>query len=1253
MKAIRISTAALIISVCLGLDSSCQAVVSTVLLEDFESGATHGATAVTLANSSTYANSNTVATNVSESGSKRLRLMDADGGANGCVIVFTDTLTTAGNYIVTADVKVNNSSAVIGSFGMAAVAGQPSPVKVSDTNAGYVMNLSGSGDAALGYQTIGAALNVKDGVFPRALTLYFSTNPSGNDYNAPTDGVFRYTHRTTTATWAAGSSNAVYIDNIKLIGSGNFGEDRHYWVSAGNSYNNLARVQFYIDITKNNHFNCVDILARFRTDAYYVPNRDYATYPNPEPYGTLVSGGTPGPKNDPLQYLIDHCHEAGIKAYISFSTFLATPNDTYPSVLPSGSQTWIYNEGSPRPQVSADSSEGIWADVGRADVRQHLINVLCDIVQNYDVDGVIFDRIRYEHSDYGYNPAALAEMGISGTPLPSDANFIAKRRQAVTTFLHDAYEAATNIKPWVVVGTVPIIYGTSFYSTYSDVMQFWPAWSAVPTRNRVISFGAEDCIQPQAYRSGSAYGPYNTVYLDLGRYGDRASYALDYGLMPGANVNFSPLFYHPSSGDSAQSLLNAQNVCDARNKECNGNGIYSADTVRSDIHLIRTSNSGSCGMDVYASPAPNADFLMKSGYDNTPPNPVTNLILAAAGSRRVNLSWTIPAPAADGETATRFLIYRGVVAGVKQYYATLCNKTQIVSNGSYTDTTPDTGNYYYRVVPADRYNNYGAAAEAGPVGVTGVAASTVPTVPDNIRVMAAGNVAYITWNDNSTNEKTFELQRNGTKIATLPENVAAWTDNNVAAGSQTYRVRAVNSAGGSAYATASAVTTANSLAAPSGLAASDAGGMASLSWTDNSADESGFEILRATVSGGPYVQALTVSPGATSCVDRVAPGDYYYVARSFNGAAISFYSNQARVTVTPPLPPNPPSELTAVTTRSSIMLNWKDNSTNEAGFEVFRGSVPGGPYNSLAVTLPNATSFKDDLTSPGAYYYVVCAFNAAGKSSFTNEADASVASPSAPSNLKASVSASNVILTWNDNSGNESGFRIYHSTGGAFSVIASAAPEAVTYTHYGASAGDHYYKVSAFNGVGESGFSNQVMATVAPITEIIIESRDSSGARTPSPTYAEYLASGGAWSNTVAKSGAPGLTGLGGRFTGSNSLGSYAVFTPTIITAGYYDVYITLPNATSGPNINSPGAGFLIVHDGTDIAGTVDLVPSTPDITDRWYLLAHDVRFAAGTSGYLRITNNNTNSADTQGRFNMDAVKFTLSNAGIDTWPLE
>ena len=72
-------------------------VVTTALLEDFEGGGTHSATAVTTVNSSAASNSNSAIANVTDAGSARLRLTDADAGTNGCVITFMNAIPVAGN----------------------------------------------------------------------------------------------------------------------------------------------------------------------------------------------------------------------------------------------------------------------------------------------------------------------------------------------------------------------------------------------------------------------------------------------------------------------------------------------------------------------------------------------------------------------------------------------------------------------------------------------------------------------------------------------------------------------------------------------------------------------------------------------------------------------------------------------------------------------------------------------------------------------------------------------------------------------------------------------------------------------------------------------------------------------------------------------------------------------------------------------------------------------------------------------------
>ncbi|MCC6547294.1 family 10 glycosylhydrolase [Candidatus Sumerlaeota bacterium] len=710
-----------------------QGLVTTSVLQNFEDGSVGGAIAATTGNSSTGGATNSIATNVDETGSLRLRMTDPDGSYNGLVMTMTGVFSEPGNYIITADVKVNNSASIIDSFGMAGVVGGPTTTKVSDVNAGYVMNLpqNTTTAAALGYQTIGCAVQVPaGGTFPKNLTLYFGTDPSrGNFASLPAnDGNFNGGHRSLATTWTS-SANAVYIDNIKKIGPGNYGEERHFWISIGDNYTNLTNLNSQIQSAKNNGFNAVDILARYRTNRYYRANRDYSTYSNPEPFGSGASNS-----NDPIQAAIDKCHELGMRAYVSWSCFLATDSSTYPGILPAGSITYTYNNsGLPVPQTN--NGEGLWADVGRADVRAHVINVLMDFVQNYDIDGVIFDRIRYDSSSYGYNPVALQEMGYAvhnpfqaGDPIPSTSNaaFRDRRREAVTTFLHDAYVSVTNLKPWIVVGTVPIAYGDGLNDTYNSVFQSWPKWSSIPTENRVISFGAEDLIQPQFYRlassSGSNQAPAaNQRLMQKAAFGDVAAFNLDYGLMPGSNVMIAPLFYHPNSGDSAQSAANAQNICDTRQLAypMNGWGLYAATRTLTDISLIRNSSTTSCGTDVMALTVPLPDFLMKENYDNTPPNGITDLSSDNNTADVITLSWSTPSPAADGEIPTRYLIYRSTTTPVRQYYANLVNRNYVVSGSTFADSTSTgmvSGNsYYYLVVAVDDYNNKATSNQIGPV----------------------------------------------------------------------------------------------------------------------------------------------------------------------------------------------------------------------------------------------------------------------------------------------------------------------------------------------------------------------------------------------------------------------------------------------------------------------------------------------------------------------------------------------------------
>ncbi|GAA0892675.1 hypothetical protein GCM10009122_23540 [Fulvivirga kasyanovii] len=86
----------------------------------------------------------------------------------------------------------------------------------------------------------------------------------------------------------------------------------------------------------------------------------------------------------------------------------------------------------------------------------------------------------------------------------------------------------------------------------------------------------------------------------------------------------------------------------------------------------------------------------------------------------------------------------------------------------------------------------------------------------------------------------------------------------------------------------------------------------------------------------------------------------------------------------------------------------------------------------------------------------------------------------APSALTANVvSSTQVVLTWNDNSSNETGFSIERAVNsGSYSQIATVAPNTTSYTNTGLAANTNYsYRVRAYAGSTYSSYSNNVTVT--------------------------------------------------------------------------------------------------------------------------------------------------------------------------------
>ena len=79
----------------------------------------------------------------------------------------------------------------------------------------------------------------------------------------------------------------------------------------------------------------------------------------------------------------------------------------------------------------------------------------------------------------------------------------------------------------------------------------------------------------------------------------------------------------------------------------------------------------------------------------------------------------------------------------------------------------------------------------------------------------------------------------------------------------------------------------------------------------------------------------------------------------------------------------------------SVSLSWTPSSSTYAGFNVYRGSISGGPYTKIDTSLVITCSFTDSGVSSGqTYYYVTTELDSIGnESGYSNEVQAVVPSP--------------------------------------------------------------------------------------------------------------------------------------------------------------------------------------------------------------------------------------------------------------------
>lgn len=280
-----------------------------------------------------------------------------------------------------------------------------------------------------------------------------------------------------------------------------------------------------------------------------------------------------------------------------------------------------------------------------------------------------------------------------------------------------------------------------------------------------------------------------------------------------------------------------------------------------------------------------------------------------------------------------------------------------------------------------------------------------PLTPVSARITSVGaDTMTIAFYDQANNEIGFIVERATalegpyTQVADIPTPNGAnmgdveWTDAGLA--SQTtyfYRVGAYNASGTSIYSVwAKGTTQGVAITPPSDLVATPTGSVSiALTWLDNSSNETGFRIERARDANfSVELTVFNVGAGITAFNDSgLTPATtYFYRVFALTDTGVSSPTTTASAT-TLSAPPAAPSNLVVRSVaKTSITLNWRDNSDNESGFYVERSDDGGKTWARIAALGPNSATFTNTgLARRRTYMYRVQAYHVTnGVSGYSN-----------------------------------------------------------------------------------------------------------------------------------------------------------------------------------------------------------------------------------------------------------------------------
>ena len=277
----------------------------------------------------------------------------------------------------------------------------------------------------------------------------------------------------------------------------NFSESKNY---------NEEEFTLYIEEMFDNvvamHMNTVCVHVRPFSDAMYQSSYYPWSY-----YASGKQGQNPG--YDPLSIMTAAAHDRGLSFYAWLNPYRVTltsngGTDVTKLAKTNPARKWLTNKKTTDDRNVLAYGGQLYYNPSKSAVRKLIVNGIKEIVENYDVDGIIFDDYFYPSLGSKYETLFDAqeyeEYASARTAAGKKAISIDKwRRSNVNKLISSVYAAIKSIDESVAFGIAP-----GGYIDYFDDVDRW----YVDYRTWMTKPGYVDFISPQLYWSFNSLNIY-------------------------------------------------------------------------------------------------------------------------------------------------------------------------------------------------------------------------------------------------------------------------------------------------------------------------------------------------------------------------------------------------------------------------------------------------------------------------------------------------------------------------------------------------------------------------------------------------------------------------------------------------------------------------------------------------------------------------------------------------------------------------